>query len=85
MVQLLIKKYLRLAGIQKDLAPHSLRHTFAANLMKSSGNLGIVQKSLRHKHIQSTMRYAHIEEEDLKNAVERSEKIPTIKIKPSTI
>jgi integrase/recombinase XerD len=76
MVQLLIKKYLRLAGIRKDLAPHSLRHTFAANLMKSSGNLGIVQKSLRHKHIQSTMRYAHIEEEDLKKAVERSIKIP---------
>jgi len=49
MVQLLIKKYLRLAGIRKDLAPHSLRHTFAANLMKGSGNLGIVQRSLRHK------------------------------------
>jgi site-specific recombinase XerD len=85
MVQLLIKKYLRLAGIRKDLAPHSLRHTFAANLMKSSGNLGIVQKSLRHKHIQSTMRYAHIEEEDLKNAVERSVKIPARKKKPSAI
>jgi integrase/recombinase XerD len=76
MVQLLIKKYLRIAGIRKDLSPHSLRHTFAANLMKGSGNLGIVQLSLRHKHIQSTMRYAHIEEEDLKNAVERSIKIP---------
>jgi site-specific recombinase XerD len=85
MVQLLIKKYLRLAGIRKDLAPHSLRHTFAANLMKSSGNLGIVQRSLRHKHIQSTMRYAHIEEEDLKNAVERSVKIPVRKKKPSVI
>jgi site-specific recombinase XerD len=77
MVQLLIKKYLRLAVIRKDLTPHSLRHTFAANLMKSSGNLGIVQKSLRHKHIQSTMRYSHIQDEDLKEAVERSIKIPT--------
>jgi integrase/recombinase XerD len=76
MVQYLIKKYLRLAGIRKDLSPHSLRHTFAANLMKSSGNLGIVQESLRHKHIQSTMRYAHIGDEDLKNAVERSVKMP---------
>jgi integrase/recombinase XerD len=76
MVQYLIKKYLRLACIQKDLSPHSLRHTFAANLMKSSGNLGIVQESLRHKHIQSTMRYAHIGDEDLKNAVERSVKMP---------
>jgi site-specific recombinase XerD len=85
MVQLLIKKYLHLASIWKDLAPHSLRHTFAANLMKGSGNLGIVQRSLRHKHIQSTMRYAHIEEEDLKNAVERSIKIPVKKKKLSAI
>jgi integrase/recombinase XerD len=85
MVQYLIKKYLRLAGIRKDLSPHSLRHTFAANLMKSSGNLGIVQESLRHKHIQSTMRYAHIGDEDLKNAVERSVKIRKIISKYSNL
>jgi len=85
MVQLLIKKYLRLAGIRKDLAPHSLRHTFAANLMKGSGNLGIVQRSLRHKHIQSTMRYSHIGDEDLKNAVERSVKIPFTKRRSKTV
>ena len=69
MVQVLIKRYLKLAGIRKDITPHSLRHTFAANLMKGSGNLGITQRALRHKHITSTMRYAHIEDEDLKKAV----------------
>jgi integrase/recombinase XerD len=76
MVQLQLKKYLRMAGIQKDLSPHSLRHTFAARLIKTAGNLGILQKALRHKHIQSTMRYAHIAEEEVIEAIEKSMEVP---------
>lgn len=72
MVQLLIKKYLKLAGIQKDLSPHSLRHTFAARLRQSGSDIEIIQRTLRHKHIQSTMRYSHIKDEDLKKAIEKS-------------
>jgi len=76
MVQLLIKKYLYRAGIQKDLTPHSLRHTFAARLRQSGSDIEIIQRTLRHKHIQSTMRYSHIKDEDLKQAVERSVDMP---------
>ncbi len=76
-VQKLIKKYLRLAGIQKDLTPHSLRHTFAARLRQSGSDIEIIQRTLRHKHIQSTMRYSHIKDEDLKQAVERSVTMPS--------
>lgn len=79
MVQLQIKKYLRLAGIQKDLSPHSLRHTFAARLIQSGSDINVVQRTLRHKHIQSTMRYSHIMDDELKNAVERSMTVPKIK------
>jgi integrase/recombinase XerD len=71
----IIKKYLRLAGIQKVITPHSLRHTFAANLIKSSGNITIVQRALRHKHITSTMRYAHIADKEVESAIERSVKM----------
>lgn len=78
-VQLTIKKYLRLAGIQKEITPHSLRHTFALNLLKSSGNITIVQRALRHKHIQSTMRYAHIADKEVESAIERSVNIPKSK------
>jgi integrase/recombinase XerD len=76
MVELLIKKYLRMAGVRKDLSPHSLRHTFAARLRQSGSDLEIVQRTLRHKHIQSTMRYSHIKDQELKDAVERSVSIP---------
>jgi integrase/recombinase XerD len=81
MVQLQLKKYLRMAGIQKDLSPHSLRHTFAARLIKTAGNLGILQKALRHKHIQSTMRYAHIGEAEVIEAIEKSMNVPQEKQK----
>jgi integrase/recombinase XerD len=76
-VQLLIKKYLLLAGITKDITPHSLRHTFAARLRQSGSDIEIIQQTLRHKYIQSTTRYSHIKNEELKNAVERSVKIPS--------
>jgi integrase/recombinase XerD len=78
-VEIMIKKYLRLAGVQKDLTPHSLRHTFAARLRQSGSDIEIVQRTLRHKHIQSTMRYSHIKDEDLTNAVERSVSLPSQK------
>jgi site-specific recombinase XerD len=81
MVQLLIKKYLRLARIEKDLSPHSLRHTFAARLRQSGSDIDIIQRTLRHKHIQSTMRYSHIKDEALNDAVERSVKVPKPKSK----
>jgi integrase/recombinase XerD len=79
MVQLLLKKYMRMAGIQKDLSPHSLRHTFAARLRQSGSDINIIQRSLRHKHIQSTVRYSHISDDELKNAVEKSMSVPGVK------
>ena len=75
MVQTLIKKYLKLAGIKKDLSPHSLRHTFAARLRQSGSDIEIIRRSLRHKHIQSSARYSHIDDEDLQNAIEKSVRI----------
>jgi integrase/recombinase XerD len=80
-VQLSIKKYLLLAGIKKDLSPHSLRHTFAARLRQSGSDIEIIQRTLRHKHIESTTRYSHIKDDDLKNAIERSVIITTAKKK----
>lgn len=79
-IQLQIKRYLRLAGVRKDLTPHSLRHTFAARLRQSGSDLEIVQRTLRHKHIQSTMRYSHIKDEEVKNAVEKSVRVPNSRI-----
>lgn len=57
------------AGIE-DFRLHDLRHTAATRLLRASGNLRIVQKLLRHEHITTTVRYAHADDSDLRNAME---------------
>lgn len=68
----LIKKYLRLSGIQKEkLSTHSLRHSFAAALLKKGESLFVIQQLLSHASIRSTERYLHIGGDDLRSAVDR--------------
>lgn len=52
-----------------DFVLHSLRHTTATRLLKKTKDITKVQKLLGHKKLQTTMRYAHISDEDLYNAV----------------
>lgn len=68
----LIKHYLKEAGIKKDkLGVHSLRHTFGASLLNSGANLVVIQELLGHKKLETTRRYLHINNIDLRNAVEK--------------
>jgi integrase len=55
-----------------DLRLHDLRHTAATRTLRATGNLGVVQKMLRHKRINTTMRYAHVTEDDLRSAMNRT-------------
>jgi integrase/recombinase XerC len=67
----LVKKYLNAAGITKEkVAVHSLRHTFGASLLKNGANLVVIQELLGHKKLETTRRYLHINDVDLRNAVE---------------
>lgn len=50
---------------------HDFRHDFGTKLLRDSGNLKLVQKAMNHKDIKSTMRYAHVLDEDVAVAVER--------------
>lgn len=52
-----------------DFVLHMLRHTTATRLLKKTRDVTIVQKMLGHKKIQTTLRYAHIEDDDFFNAV----------------
>lgn len=62
-VQHAFEKAKRIAGITKECGIHSLRHSFATHMLESGGGLFQLQKFLGHKHLQTTLVYAHICEE----------------------
>jgi integrase len=58
------------AGVM-DFRFHDFRHDFGTKLLRDSGNLKLVQKAMNHADIKSTMRYAHVSDEEIASAVER--------------
>lgn len=65
-IERIVKRSAQKAGIQRKVTPHTLRHTFATNILRNGGDIRFIQKLLGHSNISTTEIYTHIDNEAMR-------------------
>lgn len=69
-VQRMVRRYTAKAGIDRTVTPHTLRHTFATDLLRATKNVHLVQKALGHSSSATTQIHTHIVDHELEDAMQ---------------
>ena len=70
-IQRLVRRYADLAGVDKDVTPHTIRHSYATDLLSDGADLRAVQELLGHKNIATTQIYTHVTNKRLRDIHKR--------------
>lgn len=69
MVFMVVKDLAKAAGVNKNISPHTFRHTFATHLIEGGANLRVVQDLLGHRSITTTELYTHLDQSYLRDTL----------------
>jgi integrase/recombinase XerD len=72
MVFNIIRQAAMLAGVDKQISPHTLRHSYATHLLEGGANIRQVQELLGHESITTTEVYTHLDRKHLRSVLEDS-------------